>query len=91
MATERKVRVLPGVTIVGHGTLQDDDAGHPAGTDFVLIQADCVDEARLACEELAPIAQIPEDAWHGSWAPKRVNGQYVLERKIFPTLELLST
>jgi hypothetical protein len=90
MATEYRVRVLPGVKIVGHGRLEADEAGHRVGTDYVVIQADCVDEARMACEELAPISRIPEEAWHGSWAPKRVNGQYVLERKIFPTLELLS-
>lgn len=91
MATEQKVRPLLGVKVVGHGSLEVEELGHRPGTGYVIIQADCVDVAWMACEELSPIARIPEDAWHGTWLPKRVNGQYVLERKIFPTLESVTS
>lgn len=87
MATDQSVRPLLGVKVVGHGKLEVEELGHHPGTDYVVIQADCVDVARMACEELSPIARIPKDSWHGTWMPKRVSGQYVLERKIFPTLE----
>ncbi len=91
MASEKRVRPLLGLKVVGHGSLDVEELGHGPGTDYVVIQADCVDVARMACEELSPIARIPKDSWHGTWLPKRVNGQYVLERKIFPTLDSVTT
>jgi hypothetical protein len=90
MATEDRVRALAGVSVVGYGRLEAEEFGHKVGTDYVLIQADCVDEAWMAREELSSVARIPEDAWHGSWTPRRVNGRYVLERKIFPTIDQIS-
>ncbi len=82
-------QTLLGTTIVGHGSLVTSELGHPAGTPFVLIQVDCSDEAEYAEAELAEIAGIAGD-WHGGWCGRRVSGDYVMERKIFPTLQRLA-
>lgn len=81
---------LVGVQVVGHGVLRAEEMGHPVGTPFIVIQADSVDEAQMASEDLAEFARIPAAEWHGTWSPRRAFGRYVLERKLFPDPSLVS-
>lgn len=84
-----RVRPLLGVSVVGHGLLSEPEHGHPVGTPYVVIRADCTDEAYYAEEELAEVARIRGD-WHAGWRGRRVSGDYVLERRVFPTFSLLA-
>lgn len=86
---ELRVGSSLGLNVVGHGQLDESEHGHLAGTPYVEIGADCVDEAAFAEYALAEVARIPT-AWRGGWESYRVNGHYELRRRIFPTLELLA-
>jgi hypothetical protein len=79
-----------GFEVASYGRLDESEDGHERGTPFILVRAACVDDAIGAEEMLGPIARVPLETWHGTWRSRRISGRYVLERKIYPTDELLA-
>lgn len=82
---EQRVARLVGVSVVDHGVLAEPYGGHPLGTTYVVIRADCELERELARRELAELAGVPDLAWEHGWRARRLrNGDVVTELRIFP-------
>lgn len=75
-----------GLDVVREGRLDEPYGGHPTGTAFVVISADCLQEATLAEQMLAPYSGVPPLAWERGWQTNNADGQQRLELTIFPSL-----
>ena len=84
-SVRRLVRSLVGVGIADEGVLTEPYGGHPAGTRYMVLQADCGLERELARRALATLAGLPELAWEHGWRGRRLaTGELVTELRIFP-------
>lgn len=82
----RRIGHLVGAWVAGHGALKEPYGGHPPGTPYVVIRADCALERELARQHVETIGGVPELAWEHGWAPVRLaSGELVTELRVFPT------
>ena len=81
----RQLRPFVGLAVGEYGVLDAPDAGYPAGTPYVDIQADCDLERLLARRALEGVAGVSELAWEHGWRPCRLpNGDRATELRIYP-------
>jgi hypothetical protein len=79
------MRPYQGIEVVGHGYLDEPYGGHPAGTPYVLITADCGMDRETARRILQPVSGLPDLAWECGWTGRhRPYGQQVTELRLFP-------
>lgn len=88
-SVKQLVRTLVGVCIADEGWLTSTYGGHPAGTRYMVLQADCALERELARRALTSLAGLPELAWEHGWRGRRLaSGELVTELRIFPGAQL---
>lgn len=85
-SVRRQLRPFVGLGVAAEGRLDEPYGGHPAGTPYVVITADCDQETRIAERVLARHAGLPEMAWEHGWRSRGAEADYRLELTIFPTL-----
>lgn len=83
------VKHMTGVTILTTGQLEAPEDNHPIGTEYFVIQANCINTIEQCQDILSPIGRIPTAKWRGTWSPSKSNGQFVFEKKIYPDSDSL--
>ncbi|MEA2361986.1 MAG: hypothetical protein QOD71_1131 [Thermoleophilaceae bacterium] len=81
----RRLKPYLGLEVVAHGILDSAEAGHPAGTAYVIISAESAldrDKARKMLESLSGLTDL---AWDYGWVGRaQPGGRQVTELKLFP-------
>jgi hypothetical protein len=81
----RRIKPFVGLDVVEEGVLEAPYGGHPAGTRYLTISADCALERDIARRELEEISGLPALAWDHGWTGRRLpSGVFITLLRIFP-------
>jgi hypothetical protein len=83
-AVARRVAHRRGVRAVKAGALPDPDWGHPAGTEYVVIEARTLLDCEHAETNLAAIGRVPDMAWEHGWQDGTTATDWPFQLRIFP-------
>lgn len=81
----RRVGHRRGLDVVEDGRLAHPDMGHPAGTYYVVIEAQTLLDCDHAEAALGDISRVPDLAWERGWQQAEApSGRWTLRLRIFP-------